>query len=294
METSVRGSDDSVLMATARAAREIGLLPGAPTRDWLARLSRILTEAASDTAVEAALVRLQPGGPEIECRGSAIGEQAGDEIRAAVGDLRHLVRPLAEQLADPGRPDVWRVPESADAEASTRLRRMAARRVGALAAWAPLARHRPPYGLILVWDGPAGQTRFEPCDRRRILRSLLPLIGERLRFALGGPGERARWLSRGEQRVLELLALGQSVPEIAEQLGRSQHTIHDYVKRLHRKLGTRSRGSLIARTLGGPAAQKPPAPVRVRPERPERPERPACTLAFRADGRISFVRCDGW
>lgn len=53
-----------------------------------------------------------------------------------------------------------------------------------------------------------------------------------------------------EQLILEQLALGRTVKQIAETLARSPHTIHDHVKSLHRKLNVSSRGELIARVLG--------------------------------------------
>ena len=48
----------------------------------------------------------------------------------------------------------------------------------------------------------------------------------------------------------EHLALGKSVKQIASDLARSPHTVHDHVKSLHRKLNASSRGELIARALG--------------------------------------------
>lgn len=59
-----------------------------------------------------------------------------------------------------------------------------------------------------------------------------------------------QWLTPREQDVLELLVEGKSVREISDELSRSPHTVHDYVKSLHRKLGASSRGELVARVLG--------------------------------------------
>ncbi len=42
------------------------------------------------------------------------------------------------------------------------------------------------------------------------------------------------------------LSKGLSEKEIAADLGLSQHTVHDYVKELHRRFGARSRGELMA------------------------------------------------
>ncbi|MEQ8770206.1 MAG: helix-turn-helix transcriptional regulator [Phycisphaerales bacterium] len=84
-----------------------------------------------------------------------------------------------------------------------------------------------------------------------LLASVLPLLARRVLLAIGakvsGP---SRWLTDREQAVLERLALGLSVREIAEDIGRSPHTVHDHVKSLHRKLGASSRGELVARALG--------------------------------------------
>jgi len=117
-----------------------------------------------------------------------------------------------------------------------------------------------PLGLLILWDRPgeaAPPTTPDPehlevltqPDCVRMLRSLLPMIAHRLELALQGAEHRAPWLSKREHRVLMFLARGLSVPEIAAILNRSPYTIRDYVKSLHRKLGTTSRSSLIARIL---------------------------------------------
>lgn len=142
-------------------------------------------------------------------------------------------------------------------------------------------------GLVLLafWGQPpaAIPATLSTKDLRRILRSAMPVLSDRLRLALRGGGEQAVWLSDREQRVLELLTSGLSVPEIAELLGRSQHTVHDYVKSLHRKLGTNTRGGLVARALGycaeGVGFQHAAHPgVHAAP-----------MLAFRTGGRTAFV-----
>jgi DNA-binding CsgD family transcriptional regulator len=53
---------------------------------------------------------------------------------------------------------------------------------------------------------------------------------------------------RLEQTLRGLLG-GQSEKEIARELGVSVHTVHEYVKDLHRRLGVNSRGELLARFL---------------------------------------------
>ncbi|MEM8757445.1 MAG: LuxR C-terminal-related transcriptional regulator [Planctomycetota bacterium] len=93
----------------------------------------------------------------------------------------------------------------------------------------------------------------------RALAALLPALAARAELALGSePTEDTRWLTQREQIVLEHLTLGKSVRQIAEDLGRSPHTVHDHVKGLHRKLGASSRGELIARALGYLTAEVKP------------------------------------
>lgn len=58
------------------------------------------------------------------------------------------------------------------------------------------------------------------------------------------------WLSNKETEVLDLVALGDTVREIAERLGRSPHTVHDHLKAIHRKTGISTRGALVAAASG--------------------------------------------
>jgi len=83
------------------------------------------------------------------------------------------------------------------------------------------------------------------------LRAVLPLLVRRALLAIGpNATSAANWLTEREQQVLDQLALGKSVRQIADAIGRSPHTVHDHVKSLHRKLNASSRGELIARALG--------------------------------------------
>lgn len=83
------------------------------------------------------------------------------------------------------------------------------------------------------------------------VRAVMPLLRRRALMAIGAERTRRNnWISPKELGVLDQLVLGKSVREIAEELDRSPHTVHDHVKSLHRKLGASSRGELIARALG--------------------------------------------
>lgn len=84
---------------------------------------------------------------------------------------------------------------------------------------------------------------------RTLLSVSLRALNERAVMALGTSGT-TKWLTERENQVLELLTDGKSVREIAEELGRSPHTVHDHVKALHRKMNASSRGELVALALG--------------------------------------------
>jgi DNA-binding CsgD family transcriptional regulator len=57
-------------------------------------------------------------------------------------------------------------------------------------------------------------------------------------------------LTRREQETLGLLLTDASEKEVAARLGISPHTVHDYVKRLYRKIGVSSRAALMAWSSG--------------------------------------------
>jgi DNA-binding CsgD family transcriptional regulator len=48
-------------------------------------------------------------------------------------------------------------------------------------------------------------------------------------------------------QTLDELLTGKSEKEIAQKLGLSRHTVHNYVKALHQRFGVSSRGELLAR-----------------------------------------------
>jgi DNA-binding NarL/FixJ family response regulator len=64
------------------------------------------------------------------------------------------------------------------------------------------------------------------------------------------PDRIAPQLSPRMQQTLQLLLAGESEKQIAGQLRLSPHTVHVYVKALHREFGVSSRGELLARFIG--------------------------------------------
>jgi len=55
-------------------------------------------------------------------------------------------------------------------------------------------------------------------------------------------------LSPRMRQVLSLLCVGDSEKQVAVKLGISPHTVHTYIKRLHKHFDVASRGELLART----------------------------------------------
>ncbi|MHC4976302.1 MAG: helix-turn-helix transcriptional regulator [Planctomycetota bacterium] len=108
-----------------------------------------------------------------------------------------------------------------------------------------------PSRVIVVELGvSAGEASLTAADAAVLSAALGPL-SRRAMLAFGAsPSETVRRLTPREEEVLEHLALGKSVKQIASELRRSPHTVHDHVKSLHVKLHASSRGELIARALG--------------------------------------------
>lgn len=104
---------------------------------------------------------------------------------------------------------------------------------------------------LIVEIAPTGPDARAGEHELALLEAALPLLARRATLAIGtDTSEHAAWLTHREQIVLQHLLLGKSVREIADELGRSPHTVHDHVKSLHRKLKASSRGELVARALG--------------------------------------------
>lgn len=101
--------------------------------------------------------------------------------------------------------------------------------------------------LCVIVGTSAGMPEWVP----GVLSSILPSLSRKVVVAIGASTTaKSGWISPREQMVLEQLILGKSVKQIADDLGRSPHTVHDHVKALHRKLNASSRGELVARALG--------------------------------------------
>ncbi|HMN39980.1 MAG TPA: LuxR C-terminal-related transcriptional regulator [Phycisphaerales bacterium] len=136
-----------------------------------------------------------------------------------------------------------------------------------------------PAGRVLIVEMASSNVALGEAEAAQ-MEAVLPLLARRAIMAIGtDPSEAAAWLTAREQIILQHLLLGKSVREIAEELGRSPHTVHDHVKSLHRKLGANSRGELVARALGysemmAPTAEKAPEGAPVAANQPQIHVRP--------------------
>lgn len=110
----------------------------------------------------------------------------------------------------------------------------------------PASRRRCIVAYLASMDASRPLSTWQAC----VLQATMGVLARKAGLAMGGIQGSGAWLSSREQQVLEQLILGKSVRQIAEDIGRSHHTVHDHVKSLHRKLGASSRGELIGRALG--------------------------------------------
>ncbi|MDF1808903.1 MAG: helix-turn-helix transcriptional regulator [Phycisphaerales bacterium] len=97
---------------------------------------------------------------------------------------------------------------------------------------------------------PEGSSESESDTIVNTLSHFYDIIAEKARIALEHVTNPKVWLTDREHEILDQLILGLSVRQIAENLNRSTHTVHDHVKNLHKKLHASSRGELIAKSLG--------------------------------------------
>jgi DNA-binding NarL/FixJ family response regulator len=84
-----------------------------------------------------------------------------------------------------------------------------------------------------------GEPPLSPPIARRVLAYFAAAAGQRM--ALARQIENQVRLTERETEVLQRVAKGYTLPEIAQQLGLSRHTISDHVKQVYRKLDVSSR-----------------------------------------------------
>ncbi len=300
------------IVRAAHIARDLSHLPGAATPDWCQRAAETFTR--HDPSTRAWVIVVEPKGTRLDRQTESTGFAAGATARTERTPPERLalafIRSVLKTLPDLDLPGVVSGDQLLKLlqhpfRGIVHLRRHAHMLVG-VAEVEPGVELPPdpasvPRLLLIFWDRPperphsrrtkrdtaglkSGARRgcVAPEDLRLILGSVLSVAQDRLRQALGNGETDNPWLSVCEQRVLDMLTTGMSVPQIAKTQGRSPHTVHDHVKRLYAKLGANSRGELLARVLGNTPRVPLPTPV-VRRQRP--------MLAFRTS---AYVDHRGW
>lgn len=243
----------------ARVVGDIAELPAVATQDWVDQAARTLSGLDANCRVGLAIAHMDQSGQVRSVE--AVGTHASPNELAALPDSKAELlglRVRMERLLDLGFP----VPAAA-------LRQGLAASADDLGAWrdGPLGRiwnntNLEKLLLGVIPTGREGTDRvlliFVALDRAasnapranaRTMAAIIPLLARRACMALPSSGPIA-WMTDREQDVLNRLILGKSVRNIADELGRSPHTVHDHVKSLHRKLNASSRGELVARALG--------------------------------------------
>lgn len=237
----------------------IGRLPAIPTHDWCDQAAAVVGEAIlpqSGSGVMAIGVGAL-NSDSIE-RIDAVGVHGCGDFEGRTDEIRQTLRtigklPAAVRIG--GSETNIAVVRGAELQkssawsTSTAGRFLLSRGMSAVLIGAGLIADADP-SRVLWMMGAAEEGTPIVGDMMFVTVILLALL-RRARLALSGVGrDSSDWISPREQEILAQLVLGKSVRQIAEETGRSAHTIHDHVKSLHRKLNATSRGELIARALG--------------------------------------------
>lgn len=244
---------------TSLGIEGISRLPAVGTLDWCQQAASGISHLYPKGAIAVVLVRIS----ETAASGSRPSRRlagiiaGGVAIGGELATLRQYMPAHASRLAEEVRARVEDLVDRLvplDAEGTREFASLAVTafeplfsNADVMVSIAPLDVGQRDRWIITVLARDPSDTQ----DRRPIAASLDAVnesLSRKAAVALGSDMD--AWLSAREQAVLERLVLGHNVKEIAEEFGRSPHTIHDHVKSLHRKLHATSRGELIATALG--------------------------------------------
>lgn len=271
---SMTAHETQALKATAKIVESICALPAVATQDWCDRAAQAVL-AICQPSVAVTLVG------QVDDRGVIVRQEATGVAGAYLADVTTAVGRTQSSTSvisiDPNDANLVRV------RTNLAQARDLSWHPGTLAPGAVRCEPADKLGISLLdvqnpvvkrWDsyrltglllgvasiGPAGRVLIVEVAssggtlgerEAAALEATMPLLAKRAIMAIGSdPSEAAHWLTQREQVILQHLLLGKSVREIAEELGRSPHTVHDHVKSLHRKLNASSRGELVAKALG--------------------------------------------
>lgn len=259
MSETATASDLQHFSLAAEIISQVCTLPAVATQDWCDRAASALRTIRPAAIVGVTVASVGPRGEitQMEASGVSGADTAGRPLEPDALHPEHA-RTLDWFIdSPPGRPNAVRaarmveLPCAGPWAGTASARRWARLGVTDIAVGiAPMPGYSPERSLAIEFGLPPSEHPLAQWELA-MLRAMLPQLVQRATLAFGlEPSSQMSRLTQREQQVLEHLALGKSVKQIASDLARSPHTVHDHVKSLHRKLNASSRGELIARALG--------------------------------------------
>lgn len=265
------------LRSAVRLTERVCALPAVATQDWCDRAAAALLPVDQPSVSVVLIGQVDEHGVILRVEATGTGGQTSAEVTTTVG--RNPTSSTSMVPIDPNDAALMRVrgsmAQARELSWGPGTLPVAASRVTIVDRTQPTA--SAPAGLLRRWEG----VRFSGMllgatgvghDRRVLVAevaltstshngllesnamamdAVMPSLARRAVMAIGlDPTDDTHWLTQREQVILQHLLMGKSVREIAGELGRSPHTVHDHVKSLHRKLNASSRGELVARALG--------------------------------------------
>ncbi|MEM1424876.1 MAG: helix-turn-helix transcriptional regulator [Planctomycetota bacterium] len=248
------------LRKVAEVVSSVGSLPAVATQDWCETACRAINALRPDALVCLMIADLAENGEILlmEAIGAVHGGYNGEMVDGAM-----LHPASASSLGwwlegHPGRTQasrttLLRMNPAASRWSETVVGRRWTQEFGMsdmLVGLTPIGVEDDGRCIVIEMGVRADDEEFAAPDAAA-LQAILPQLAHRAELAFGAePINPMNRITPREQLILEQLALGKTVKQIATGLSRSPHTIHDHVKSLHRKLNASSRGELIARALG--------------------------------------------
>ena len=94
-----------------------------------------------------------------------------------------------------------------------------------------------------------GSSGMDAMAKRRLIADVCKVVATRM-GSLEPDACHERGLSPRQRETLRHLLTGDGEKQVAAKLGVSKHTVHIYVKALHKHFGVSSRSELLAKCLG--------------------------------------------
>ncbi len=266
----------ATIRAAVRAAENLCALPAVPTQDWCERAARALASMRPPSIALVMFAHIAEGGEVARVEAAGVWGCTLAEVSTTFGRIQSVssIVPLG-----PTHPALGSVRSGAHTcaalgwapggQGSGGGAVFVGGQIGRAVSGSPMHARWGESGAVDHVVGAARLAAGAPdcyivaeigltaagvvagAEEAGLLAEVLPLLARRASVAFGaGPFTEAACLTHREEVVLEHLLYGKSVRQIAAELGRSPHTVHDHVKSLHRKLSASSRGALVARALG--------------------------------------------